>query len=266
MGHAQTPPTDSWQGRVVRGAVRRQWDGREGQRASSPHPVRCGGRTRTFLLAISCSKVVFPSCPTVLASSCACTTRRRSPTVRMGSLWRDARCGLQTWREFGVESVWVQTITSHQALDDMVDGSSARDVLGNEQADEFARKGAELHVPDKSDVATLAARHRLVKRVAATAWRSSRNRARCWGFPSDGEARHAFKWYEGRWRCSHCLVSSLRGDVVVGTVGEAQIHCPGSRQSSWEGRGEGREERRGSECGRSTNDDMFFQIAATRCN
>ena len=57
----------------------------------------------------------------------------------------------------------------YQALDDIADGSSARDVLGNERADEFERKGAELHAPEKSDVATAAVHHKLVKRVDKTA-------------------------------------------------------------------------------------------------
>ena len=50
-----------------------------------------------------------------------------------------------------------------QGADDVVDGSSVRGVLGNQRADEFARIGAELHAPDTSDVAIMAARPKLVK-------------------------------------------------------------------------------------------------------
>ena len=60
----------------------------------------------------------------------------------------------------------MQKTKSHQFLDDILDGSLTRDMLGNERADEFARRErAELHSPDNSDAA-VAVHHELVKRVA----------------------------------------------------------------------------------------------------
>ena len=76
---------------------------------------------------------------------------------------------MQAWREFGTTAVSVQKIKSHQALDDIVDGSSVRDVLGNERGDEVARIGAQVQGHDNSDMAAAAVHHKLVKRVAMTA-------------------------------------------------------------------------------------------------
>ena len=48
--------------------------------------------------------------------------------------------------ETRIAAVTVEKIKPREALDDIVDGGSVPDdVLGNERADEFARKGAELH-------------------------------------------------------------------------------------------------------------------------
>ena len=64
------------------------------------------------------------------------------PSTPQG-VWRDGRVACR----HGVEAVSVRNIKSLQALDDIVDGSSARDVFGNERADEIARKGLGCTLP-----------------------------------------------------------------------------------------------------------------------
>ena len=54
--------------------------------------------------------------------------------------------------------------SSHQSLGDTMDGSSVRDVLSKEQADEFARRAAELQAADKSGVAAVAVQSQAVQK------------------------------------------------------------------------------------------------------
>ena len=212
---------------MVRGAARRQRESRQGrlrQRACAPHSVRCGGGTRGFFF--SPLKMVF-------ARSCAGNTAcsgRRSPTGRRRACGGRLGAAYRHGREFGVETVSVQKITSHKTLDDGVDGSSARDVLGNERADEFARKEAKLHASDKFDVATVAVHRKLVVRVAKTAATvlalypapsevlGLLGATRKGGFhgprrPRRGvePLRHTFELHEDRWRCFRCLVARPAG-------------------------------------------------------
>ena len=51
----------------------------------------------------------------------------------------------------------------------MQDGSSARYVMGNEQAGELAGQGPELHAPDETGEGAVAVPSEMVKRVARTA-------------------------------------------------------------------------------------------------
>ena len=108
----------------------------------------------------TCSKKLRTSSLIALGYSCAGGTPW---ATQLQGLWRDARSSLQACREFGTTAVSVQKSKSHQALDC---GRLECDVMGNERADEFARKRAEQHALDKSVVAV---HHKLVKRVAKTA-------------------------------------------------------------------------------------------------
>ena len=150
-----------------------------------------------------------------------------------GCLWRDARCGLQAWREHGVVSVSVQKIKSRQALDDVVDGSSVRGVVGSEQADEFAgtersftlptnpvwpvwltpngraRGGHGLVVPAPWEVLGLLG---VTRKRPRRPWRGAE------------PLQHASEWYEDRWRCSKYLVVRPAGRCGGRSV---QVHCTG---------------------------------------
>ena len=150
-------------------------------------------------------------------------------------------------RELGIAAVSVQNIVSHQSVDDILGGSTARDALGNERAHDFARKGAELHAPDKSDVAV----HHIYRlsawpRRRRRSWRSSllpgplgretqraRSRAKALPWCRTGTLSSGFN---DPWRSSRCLVvRRAQGKVVVGTVPRVtSVHV-----------GEGGEERSG---------------------
>ena len=119
------------------------------------------------------------------------------PHRLQGGFWKDARCELQAWRECGTEPFSVQNIKSHLALDDIVDGSLAWVVLGNDRADEFARKGAELHASDSAWPRHRRRSRRLTQRPARYGSLVRRTqRPRSW----------PRRPCEDRWRCSRCLV------------------------------------------------------------
>ena len=111
---------------------------------------------------------------------------------------------------YGVVAVSVLRIKSHQALDN---GSSARDALGNERADEFARMGYEASVCGEDGGRSLGDLPDIVHGLRRS-WRGAE------------PFRHALEWYEDRWRCSRCLV--VRPAGRCGDRHGAASKCPGS--------------------------------------
>ena len=149
----------------------------------------------------------------------------------------DARVAVQGWRQFGVSAVTVQKIKSHQDVANITDGSSTPDVRGNERADEFARKGAELPAPGALDVSAGAAAAKQVKKVVKTAgvilamfpssgsvlrWQAATRRGGCLGptRPWRGQepTRHDFEWFDDR--------------IGNGVGGQARTAKRGKRQGS----------------------------------
>ena len=87
-------------------------------------------------------------------------------TLRNPNIFSHARCGPPDWQMYGGEAITVQKIKSHQSLGDILDGSSACDMLGNERADDFARKGRAAR---PRQVGPVTVQNKLVKRVARAA-------------------------------------------------------------------------------------------------
>ena len=96
-----------------------------------------GGEHAAFCSPSSSSSLGLTSSPTVLACSCAAILWAFQPHS-------PAWCSVG--RKYGKEATSVQKIQRRQSLDDILDGSSARDELCNERAAELARK-RELHAP-----------------------------------------------------------------------------------------------------------------------
>ena len=75
----------------------------------------------------------------------------------------------------------------HQALDDIADGRSARDVLGKERADEFARTEEELENPTRSPWPSTTCCSNIWPRRWQRFWRSIRHPALFWGSRAPNE-------------------------------------------------------------------------------